>query len=114
LPAVGRFSRVLREAGGWPRGALALIRRGRRIVVRKDIFAVARGSTRTPSCEDCFFRRNMLCALPEPAPCATFRPDHPDGLRPPQQLRFVFRNERRTRAAWAFPSAAEQAALHAS
>jgi hypothetical protein len=56
----------------------------------------------------------MLCALPEPAPCATFRPYHPDGLRPPQQLRFVFRNERRTRAAWAFPSASEQAALHAS
>ena len=30
-----------------------------------------------------------------------------------QQLRFVFRQERRTRAAWAFPSADEQAALHA-
>jgi hypothetical protein len=57
--------------------------------------------------------RNLLCALPEPEPCATFRPDHPDGLRPPQQLRFVFRSERRTRAAWAFPSATEQAALHA-
>jgi hypothetical protein len=27
-------------------------------------------------------------------------------------MRFVFRQERRTRAAWAFPSAAEQAALH--
>ena len=57
--------------------------------------------------------RNLLCALPEPEPCATFRPDHPDGLRPPQQLRLVFRSERRTRAAWAFPSAQEQAALHA-
>jgi len=57
--------------------------------------------------------RNLLCALPEPQPCATFRPDHPEGLRPPQQLRFVFRTERRTRAAWAFPTAQEQAALHA-
>ena len=57
--------------------------------------------------------RNLLCALPEPQPCATFRPDHGDGLRPPQQLRFVFRSERRTRAAWAFPTAKEQAAIHA-
>jgi hypothetical protein len=56
---------------------------------------------------------NLLCALPQQEPCATFRPNHPDGLRPPQQLRFVFRGERRTRAAWAFPSAQEQAALHA-
>ena len=45
-------------------------------------------------------------------PCATFRPNHPDGLRPPQQLRFTFRQERRSRAAWAFPTAQEQAALH--
>ena len=33
--------------------------------------------------------------------------------RPPRQMRFVFRQERRTQAAWAFPSAEEQAALHA-
>jgi hypothetical protein len=65
------------------------------------------------SCEQCFFRANMLCALELDAPCPTFRPDHPDGLRPPQQLRFQFRQERKTRAAWAFPSAQEQAALHA-
>lgn len=74
---------------------------------------MVRTATRLPRCEDCFFMRNLLCALPEPQPCATFRPDHPDGLRPPQQLRFVFRAERRTRAAWAFPTAQEQAALHA-
>jgi len=64
------------------------------------------------SCEDCFFHRNMLCALNLDEACATYRPDHPEGLRPPRQMRFVFRQERRTRAAWAFPSAAEQAALH--
>ena len=65
------------------------------------------------SCEDCFFRKNMLCALALNEPCPTFRPDHPEGLRPPQQLRFVFRQERRRQAAWAFPDAQEQAALHA-
>ena len=54
----------------------------------------------------------MLCALALDEPCATFRPDHPDGLRPPSQLRFVFRQERRRQAAWAFPTAQEQAALH--
>ena len=65
------------------------------------------------SCEDCFFRRNLLCALDQEEACATYRPDHPEGLRPPQQLRFTFRQERRTRATFAFPSAEEQAALHA-
>jgi hypothetical protein len=74
-------------------------------------------STRTAkrpkaSCEDCFFRCNLLCALDQDEPCVTFRPNHPDGLRPPSQLRFVFRQERRRQAAWAFPSAQEQAALH--
>ncbi len=63
-------------------------------------------------CEDCFFGQNLLCALATEEPCATFRPAHPDGLRPPSQLRFTFRQERRTQAAWAFPTAQEQAALH--
>ncbi len=66
-----------------------------------------------PTCDGCFFRRNLLCALELDEPCATFRPDSPEGLRPPRQLRFAFRQERRTQAAWAFPSAQEQAALHA-
>jgi hypothetical protein len=65
------------------------------------------------SCEDCFFRCNMLCALSVEEPCATFRPDTPEGLRPPRQLRFHFRGEPRTKAAWRFPTAQEQAALHA-
>ncbi|MBJ7330804.1 MAG: hypothetical protein JHC95_12965 [Solirubrobacteraceae bacterium] len=72
-------------------------------------------ATRTKTkvtCEECFFRKNGLCALTVEEPCATFRPDHPEGLRPPSQMRFTFRQERRTRAAWAFPSAQEQAALH--
>src|SRR3954452_5417470 len=65
------------------------------------------------SCEDCFFHRNLLCALALEEACPTFRPDHPEGLRPPPQMRFVFRQERRRQAAWAFPDAQEQAALHA-
>ncbi|MGI8920671.1 MAG: hypothetical protein ACR2HD_03205 [Solirubrobacteraceae bacterium] len=64
------------------------------------------------TCEDCFFKRHMLCALALDEPCATFRPDRPEGLTPPRQLRFAFRSER-ANATWAFPSAQEQAALHA-
>lgn len=76
--------------------------------------AKGRSAVAKVSCEDCYFHRNMLCALGQTEPCTTFRPDHPDGLRPPRQMHFVFRQERRARAAWAFPSAAEQAALHSS
>jgi hypothetical protein len=90
-------------------------------VVRFNLFSGGSGqmqgkqSKRAPrkvSCDECFFRVNLLCALDLPEPCATFRPAEAE-LRPPQQLRFVFRQERRSRAAWAFPSAQEQAALHA-
>jgi hypothetical protein len=55
---------------------------------------------------------NLLCALAVQEPCATFRPNEAQ-LKPPQQLRLVFRQERRSRAAWAFPPAHEQAAQHA-
>jgi hypothetical protein len=74
--------------------------------------AKRRTSVPKPRCEDCYFRKNLLCALDLDAPCATFRPDSPEGLCPPSQLRFTFRQER-TRAAWAFPTAQDQAALHA-
>lgn len=68
-------------------------------------------ATRKVICEECFFHRNLLCALDLNEPCATFRPAEAK-LAPPQQMRLVFRQERRSRAAWAFPSAQEQAALH--
>ena len=68
---------------------------------------------KTVTCEQCYFRRNLLCALRLDEPCATFRPDSPEGLRPPTQMRFVFREQRRTRSTFAFPTAEEQAALHA-
>jgi hypothetical protein len=79
---------------------------------REGRVAKGRTAAKKVSCDECYFRCNLLCALNLDEPCATFRPDHPDGLRPPRQLRFTFRQERRTPAAWAFPSADEQAALH--
>lgn len=60
----------------------------------KAASAGARGA-RKPRCEDCFFHQSMLCALEEKKPCPTYRPAHPDGLRPPRQLSFVFRQGRR-------------------
>jgi hypothetical protein len=66
------------------------------------------------SCDECFFRQRGLCAVRGGEPCATFRPDTPEGLAPPTQMRFVFRQERRTRAAWAMPSAQERAAMYAA
>lgn len=53
----------------------------------------------------------MLCALSLQEPCATFRPAAAQ-LKPPPQLRLVFRQERRAQTAWAFPSAQEQASLY--
>jgi hypothetical protein len=46
----------------------------------------------------------MLCALGLKEACPTFRPAHPDGLRPPQQLTFVFRAQ--SQHAGAIPPAA--------
>ncbi len=75
--------------------------------------ANGRSAAAKASCENCFFGTNRLCALTASGPCGTFRPAHPEGLRPPRQLRFVFRQERRLQVAWAFPSPSEQVALHA-
>jgi hypothetical protein len=75
--------------------------------------ASGRSGSAKASCEECVFRQRNLCAISDGGPCPTFRPAHPDGLRPPSQLRFVFRQERRLQVAWAFPSANEQVALHA-
>jgi hypothetical protein len=70
-----------------------------------------RRGTPKPRCQDCYFHKHLLCALDLKEPCPTFRPDGPDGLSPPRQLRFSFRQER-ARAAWAFPSAQERASLY--
>ena len=80
-----------------------------RSLEQPEEWTLAKGKKVT--CEACFFRRNLLCALRLDEPCATFRPDSPEGLRPPQQLRFEFRVQR-TKSAYAFPTAEEQAARH--
>jgi hypothetical protein len=79
---------------------------------RKTPTSRGRGKGGKPACADCYFRCNLLCALALEEPCATFRPDSPEGLRPARQLRFHFRQPGRTTAAWAFPSAQDQASLH--
>ena len=44
------------------------------------------------SCEDCFFHRNLLCALDLDEPCSTFRPDTDAGLVPPRQPSLLVRD----------------------
>jgi hypothetical protein len=46
-----------------------------------------------PSCEDCFFHRQMLCALDLDEPCSTFRPNSTDGLVPPRQPALLLRHQ---------------------
>lgn len=46
-----------------------------------------------PSCEDCFFHRQMLCALDLDEPCSTFRPNSADGLVPPRQHTLLLRGK---------------------
>ncbi len=49
------------------------------------------------TCEECFFRRAELCALPGNDPCPTFRPA---GVhRPPQRVAVAVLRERRVGAA---------------
>ena len=44
------------------------------------------------SCNDCYFRREGLCALPGETPCPTFRAVAAGGqLLPPRQPRLVLR-----------------------
>ena len=54
--------------------------------------AAKRGRKNGRSCEDCFFHRNMLCALDLDAPCSTFRPYSPEGLVPPRQPALLVRD----------------------
>jgi hypothetical protein len=49
---------------------------------------------KAPSCDDCYFRKNLLCALELDKPCATFRPNRPEGLVPPRQPVLLMRAPR--------------------
>ncbi len=51
---------------------------------------------RKVSCDDCYFRRQLLCALRLDDPCPTFRASGGGRLQPPQQLRLLERPLRRT------------------
>ena len=43
------------------------------------------------SCNECYFRREGLCALGGETPCPTFRAHTRGALTPPQQARLVVR-----------------------
>ena len=49
------------------------------------------GRKRKETCDDCYFRCNGLCALDLAEPCVVFRPNIPEGLVPPHQLRLLAR-----------------------
>ncbi|HEX6117668.1 MAG TPA: hypothetical protein VFY99_11245 [Solirubrobacterales bacterium] len=51
---------------------------------------------RKAGCESCFFGCHGLCALDLGGPCATFRPDTPDGLLPPRQPALLIRESEDT------------------
>ena len=47
-----------------------------------------------PTCDQCYFRKNMLCALELDEPCTTFRQNRPEGLVPPRQPVLLMRPPR--------------------
>ena len=51
-----------------------------------------------PSCVECFFHCQMLCALDLDEPCSTFRPNSSDGLIPPRQPALLPREDPDERA----------------
>jgi hypothetical protein len=55
---------------------------------------MAARKTEAPRCEDCYFRKKMLCALDLEEPCVTFRPSRPEGLVPPKQPVLLLRPPR--------------------
>jgi hypothetical protein len=49
------------------------------------------GDRYVPTCDDCYFRQEALCALPGDRPCPTFRAAARKGLNPPVQPQLVAR-----------------------
>jgi hypothetical protein len=47
------------------------------------------GKTGKPTCDDCYFRREGLCALSPESPCPTFRAVSRGSLMPPRQPQLV-------------------------
>jgi hypothetical protein len=50
---------------------------------------MAAKTTRDLTCDDCYFRREGLCALAGNVPCPTFRPTKRSSLTPPRQPQLV-------------------------
>lgn len=50
------------------------------------------GDRRVPTCDDCYFRQEALCALPGDRPCPTFRAAARAGLNPPAQPPLIARS----------------------
>lgn len=69
-------------------------------------------TAKKPSCESCFFKQNLLCALDLDGPCPTYRPNSELGLVPPKQTQLPIAGQRQISDRWAFPTAAEQAARY--
>ena len=51
---------------------------------------------RCVTCDDCYFRKTQLCALPLSEPCPTFRPAVRGGMISPKQAPLVERADERT------------------
>ena len=81
-------------------GEMLQDRERRRERRRRGLARLMAAKKKCISCDDCYFGKNMLCALNLGKPCPTYRPAD-RGLRPERQLSFVFRTER-THAAYAF------------
>lgn len=60
-----------------------------RATLRRTIENEAMSKRKTGSCNDCYFRRAGLCALPGDTPCPTFRAISRGTLTPPQQPRLI-------------------------
>lgn len=56
--------------------------------------AVPARKSQSPSCEDCYFRQKMLCAMDLDEPCSSFRESRPEGLVPPRQPVLLMRPPR--------------------
>ncbi|MCO5316516.1 MAG: hypothetical protein M9938_10215 [Solirubrobacterales bacterium] len=65
---------------------------------------MSNGKPRSPSCEDCYFRQKMLCAMDLDEPCSSFRESKPEGLMPPRQPVLLLRPPRWADAAAARPA----------
>jgi len=55
---------------------------------------MTKATTASPTCDDCYFRRQGLCALLLAAPCPTFRPVTRQGLQPPKHPPLIARPSR--------------------